>query len=103
MDLLHMANNNQPSNNQLTTQKSIIFAVVLISALSWIELMDQATLAYLKQVMIEAIAAFGTSKIINASIATLMGVEINVGIGISGTVKPFAFLEPVAEVADDFG
>lgn len=53
--------------------------------------------------MKEAIIAFGTSKIIVSSVSVLQGIEISIGAVTTGSFQPFAFLEPLADVADDFG
>ena len=80
----------------------ILLCAALV-ALSWLDLFDLAVSDHLETVMGEVVIAFGTSKVIMSAVSILQGVEVNLGIGVAATVQPFAFLAPLAGVANDFG
>lgn len=94
---------NQSNKAKLALLAGILLLIAALVAVSWLEFLDKSISSHLRQVLAEALVAFASSKTITAGISLLKGIELNVGIGVTGTVAPFAFLEPIAEVADDFG
>ncbi len=87
----------------IASKKVLISFILLGVGVSWLDYFDTTVTTYLSQVMGEALLAFGSSKVIMAAVSLLKSIEVSLGLGVGASLQPFAFLEPLAEVADDFG
>lgn len=84
-------------------QKQFLWLIAGITLLSWTGAMDSLANSQIADTLKDAVVTFGITKLLATTMTFFQGVEINFGIGVSGTLQPFAFLQSLSEVVDDFG
>lgn len=86
---------------QLTKRNEALIASVslLIILISWFNFLDHQAYEYLKQIMTQAVAAFGSAKVLSATVSTIKSLELGIGVA---SIQPGHVLKPVGDLAETY-
>lgn len=79
-------------------KKSLVFGVLFLVLLSWLNVLDDLSKDFLNDSITQAGLAFGSAKLINASVSVMQSFSVDFGVSIS----PGEVLDPVNDMVEDF-
>jgi hypothetical protein len=93
-----------PMESLRTRQRLTIVAVVfLVIAVSWSGFVDRKTEEYVDKAMVQALAAFATARVLNATITVAKSVQIENSVGIAAvSLQPLELLDPVHDLVEQY-
>ncbi|MEE4135827.1 MAG: hypothetical protein V2I32_07110 [Desulforhopalus sp.] len=72
--------------------------ILLVVAVSWSGYIDRQTESYVNRATVQALAAFATARVLNASISVAKSVQV----GAVVSVQPFEVLDPVHDLVEQY-
>lgn len=85
-----------------TTRRIIIIAVMIVLAVSWLEIIDHRTKTYVNSATAQALAAYATARVLNGVISVAESVEFSIP-GIGGVAfQPFEALTPLNNILEQY-
>lgn len=84
--------------NLTLKKKSLVLGVLFLVLLSWLNVLDDLSKDFLNDSITQAGLAFGSAKLINASVSVMQSFSVDFGLSIS----PGEVLDPVNDMVEDF-
>lgn len=87
-------------SDQLEKKNNLIaFGTLLVILVSWFNLLDYQAYQYVKEIMVQAVAAFGSAKVISATVSMMKSLELGIGIA---SVQPGHLLKPLGDLSETY-
>lgn len=86
---------------QIAKKNEVLIAsvTVLLILVSWFNFLDHQAYEYLKHIMAEALTAFGSAKVLSATVSMMKSLEVGIGVA---SIQPGHLLKPVGDLAETY-
>lgn len=85
------------------SDKKRLFLVVIISAViivSWTGVIDYLAVDFLNNSLMNAMATYGSARLINGGISVLQSTTVEIGIAVNGSINLGQFLDPINDAVE---
>jgi hypothetical protein len=80
----------------------ISLLVIIILIISWTGIIDHLSREYVNASTVQALAAYGTARVINAAVSLASSISISASLGVGFDVQPFQILDPLNDLVEQY-